>query len=66
MDKAPTQKQLDAISNMRRALGSKHGNQPKTIQEASVIIKELKIIINKNLSIGGTINPKHSYLFRNN
>jgi hypothetical protein len=48
------------------ALGSKtpEKGMPRTITEASSEIKRLKSIKHKNLSIGGTINPRHSHIFR--
>lgn len=65
-EKAMTEKQRQAIINMRSALGNKnpYDNLPESVQDASKEIKRLKAIITNNLSIGGTINARHSYLFR--
>jgi len=61
-----TEKQRRAIINMRRALGRENPEKdmPKDVRSACGEITRLKNRIHKNLSIGGTINPKHSILFR--
>lgn len=59
----PTEKQEAAIFNMRHALGMSGKallEMPKTRGEASNEIKRLREVIVNNLSIGGSINPKHS------
>lgn len=58
-----TQKQIDAILNMRHALGMRCDALHKMPAErgpASDEIKKLHHIIINNLSIGGSIDPRRS------
>lgn len=60
-DDHPTEKQLKAIKNMRSALGSSNNELPRNKKEASVLIAELKKIIDNNISLCGYINPRRDF-----
>lgn len=64
-DKEPTEKQMSAIINMRSALGCTDHESPKTRGDASKEIASLKEVIINNLSLGGSINARHSVYERN-
>ena len=57
-----TEKQLDAIRNMRHALGSSNIDMPETKGDASDEISKLKDAIHNNIHLGGSINPSNYYV----
>lgn len=63
-----TDKQYQAIINMRAALGrdgdTLFRDMPETLIEASEEIQRLKAKIQHNLMLGGTMNARHSHLLR--
>lgn len=60
--KEPTDKQLSAIWNMQRAMGVSKLSSPLTRGEAYDLISQLKKAIERNLMLGGSINPARSPL----